>query len=182
MPCAARREGKSGGVTGDPPPGGPGRSATAAYAAFAAFGLFWGTWGASLPALRAAADVGEGALGTALLFVGVGALPAMWLAGRAVDRLGARVSGVLLVAMASAGVLTASTSLSWPGLAAGMLVVGATSGAADVAENALAGLAEQRSGRRVITTSHAVFSSFVVAGSLGGGAMRAAGLGGAGVF
>ena len=56
-----------------------------------------------------------------------------------------------------------------------MTLVGAASGAADVAANALAGLAEQRSGHRVITISHAVFSSFVVIGSLGTGALHATG-------
>jgi MFS family permease len=149
----------------------------AAHAAFAAFGLFWGTWGAALPALRGATALDDAALGTALLFVGLGALPAMLLTGRAVDRFGARITGALLIALALAGVLTASIAHDLPSLAVGMALVGATSGAADVAGNALAGLAEARSRRRVITTSHAVFSLFVVIGSLGTGVLRAAGAG-----
>jgi MFS family permease len=151
------------------------RTTIASHSAFAAFGMFWGTWGAALPALRDAAGVDEAALGTALLFVGLGALPTMLLTGRAVDRFGARIAGPLLVAMALAGVLIAVIARDLPSLALGMAIVGAASGAADVAENALAGLAEQRSGRRVITISHAVFSSSVVVGSLGAGALRAAG-------
>ncbi|VTR75976.1 MFS transporter [Cellulomonas hominis] len=151
------------------------RTTTASHTAFAAFGLFWGTWGAALPGLRDAAGVDDAALGTALLFVGLGALPAMLLTGRAVDRFGARTAGPLLCALAVAGVLTAWFARDLPTLATGMALVGATSGAADVAGNALAGLAEQRSGGRVITLSHAVFSSFVVIGSLGTGALRAAG-------
>lgn len=141
----------------------------------AAFGLFWGTWGASLPALRESAQVDEAQLGTALLFVGLGALPAMLLTGRAVDRFGARITGALLVTLAISGVLMTWVAGDFVTLAIGMLLVGATSGASDVAENALAGLAEQRSGRRVITISHAVFSSFVVVGSLGTGALLAVG-------
>jgi len=148
---------------------------TASYASFAAYGIFWGTWGAALPALRDAAAVDEAALGTALLFVGLGGLPAMLLTGRAVDRAGPRVAGALLVLLGLGGVLAAAVAGDLSTLVVGMALVGATSGAADVAQNALAGLAEQRSGRRVITTSHGIFSSFVVAGSLGGGAMRAAG-------
>jgi MFS family permease len=151
------------------------RTSAASHGAFAAFGLFWGTWGAALPALRSAAGLDAAALGTALLFVGVGALPAMLLTGRAVDRLGARIAGPLLAVMALAGVLTAALARDLPTLALGMAVGGAASGAADVAANALAGLAEQRSGRRVITLSHGVFSSFVVLGSLGTGALRAVG-------
>lgn len=153
------------------------RVAAASYSAFAAFGAFWGTWGAALPALRSAAGVDEAELGAALLFVGLGALPAMLLTGRLVDRFGTRTAGWLLIALALAGLLMTSTARDLPTLAAGMALVGATSGAADVAANALAGLAEQRSGRRVITLAHGVFSSFVVIGSLGTGALRAAGAG-----
>jgi len=158
------------------------RNSAASHLAFAAFGLFWGTWGAALPALRDAAGIDEAALGAALLCVGLGALPAMLLTGRAVDRFGARIAGLLLVALALAGVLAAGLARDLVTLCVGMLLVGATSGAADVAGNALAGLAEKRSGGRVITISHAVFSSFVVVGSLGAGALLGAGAGVAAVF
>ncbi len=153
------------------------RTPAAAYSAFAAFGAFWGTWGAALPALRNAAGVDEAELGAALLFVGLGAMPAMLLIGRLVDRFGTRTAGWLLISLALAGLVLTSTARDLPTLAAGMALVGATSGAADVAANALAGLAEQRSGRRVITLAHGVFSSFVAIGSLGTGALRAAGAG-----
>jgi MFS family permease len=153
------------------------RSRVASHLSFAAFGLFWGTWGAALPALRSGAGLDDAQLGTALLFVGIGALPAMLLTGPAVDRVGARITGVLLVTLALAGLFTAILARGFASLAIGMLLVGATSGASDVAENALAGLAEQRSGGRDITISHAVFSSFVVVGSLGTGTLRTAGAG-----
>lgn len=158
------------------------RSSLASHSSFAAFGVFWGTWGAALPALRDAADVDGAALGTALLFVGLAGLPAMLLTGRAVDRYGARIAGPLLGALAAAGVLIAVLARDLPTLVVGMAVVGAASGAADVAANALAGLAEQRSGGRVITVSHGVFSASVVVGSLGTGALRAAGAGVVPVF
>lgn len=145
----------------------------APHLAFAGFGLFWGSWGAALPGLRDTAGLTDAQLGTALLFVGLGALPAMALTGRAVDRFGARVTGVPLVGLALTGVLLAVTARDLVTVSVGMLLVGATSGAADVAANALAGFAERRSGRRVITLAHAVFSSFVVVGSLGAGALRA---------
>lgn len=151
------------------------RTTTASLSAFAAFGLFWGMWGAALPALRSASDLDDAALGTALLFVGLGALPAMFFTGRLVDRFGSRIAGPLLITLAVAGVLTAFFAHNLLTLIVGMTLVGATSGAADVASNALAGLAEQKSGRRIITIAHAVFSSFVVIGSLGTGALRTAG-------
>lgn len=143
--------------------------------AFAAFGMFWGTWGAALPALRDAAGLTEAQLGGALFCVGLGALPAMLLTGRAVDRFGVRITGLLLVSLAAAGVLLAANARDLLSISVGMLMIGATSGASDVAANALAALGEARSARRVITLGHAVFSAFVVIGSLGTGALRTAG-------
>lgn len=148
---------------------------SASYSAFAAFGLFWGAWGAALPALRERADTDTAGLGIALLFIGAGALPAMFFTGRAVDRFGARIAGLFLVALAGAGVVIVMTGDSWTTMVIGMALVGATSGAADVAANALAGSAEERSGGRVITVAHGVFSSCVVIGSLGTGALLAFG-------
>src|SRR5919198_2949198 len=66
-----------------------------AFIAFAAFGSFWGVWGASVPRVQHQAGIGAGQLGFALLFVGAGALPAMLLAGRALDRWGLTVAAVV---------------------------------------------------------------------------------------
>lgn len=136
------------------------------YAAFTAFGVFWGTWGAALPALRDRAGVSQGELGTALLFVGVGALPAMLLTGRAVDRFGSRSAAVPLIALAVAGLTVAAGARSWASLVVGMLLVGVTSGAADVAINTVSGQVEHDSARPVLTRAHGVFSLAVVAASL----------------
>lgn len=147
----------------------------APYLAFAAFGVFWGTWGSVLPALRDLGGLSAAELGGALLWIGVGALPAMMFTGRAVDRFGVRITGLLLITLAAAGVLLAWQAHDLLSISVGMLLIGATSGSSDVAANALAALGEARSSRRVITLSHAVFSTFVVAGSLITGAMRTAG-------
>src|SRR4051812_7980415 len=78
-----------------------------AFAGFAVFGAFWGVWGASIPAIRDQAGVTEGQLGAALLFIGAGALPAMPLSGRAVDRWGLPAAAVLLALLGGAGGLGA---------------------------------------------------------------------------
>lgn len=152
------------------------RAAYAPYAAFAAFGVFWGAWGAALPALRTQAGVSDGQLGTALLFVGLGALPAMALTGRAVDRFGLRVAAWLLVALAGAGLFIGATADGVGLLIAGMLVVGGASGAADVAINTLAGRAERATAKPLLTRSHGLFSVGVVVSSLSTGALLGAGL------
>lgn len=150
------------------------RAAYAPYAAFAAFGIFWGAWGAALPALRTQAGVSEGQLGTALLFVGLGALPSMALTGRAVDRFGLSVAAWLLAALAGAGLLITSGAHGMVLLVLGMLVVGAASGAADVSINTLAGRAEHVSAKPLLTRSHGLFSVGVVVSSLATGALLGA--------
>jgi MFS family permease len=151
------------------------RQTRAAYAGFAAFGAFWGAWGASVPAVREQAGLTDGQLGTALLLVGVGALPAMLLTGRAVDRWGHRVTAVLLLTLGIAGVAVALTGQGFLSLSVGLAALGAASGAADVAINAAAGSAERASARPVITRAHGVFSASVVVASLGTGLLRSTG-------
>jgi predicted MFS family arabinose efflux permease len=145
------------------------------YLGFAAFGIFWGMWGAILPALREQASLDDSQLGAALVFVGAGALPAMLLSGRAVDRLGPQVTGFALIGLGIAAALVGILAHDALSASLAMLLLGAASGAADVAINSLAGFAEQQSGTRVITRSHAVFSTLVVAGSLAAGALRSLG-------
>ncbi|MEU4829321.1 MFS transporter [Streptosporangium sp. NPDC023615] len=129
-----------------------------------------------MPLIRDQAGLTDGQLGTALLFVGAGALPAMLVTGRAVDRWGLRVAALLLVGLGATGALVAVASRDVWSLSAGLALLGAASGAADVAINAAAGAAERGSGRPVITRAHGTFSSMVVAGSLAAGLSSALGL------
>ncbi|WP_238011189.1 MFS transporter [Dactylosporangium sp. AC04546] len=142
---------------------------TPPFVSFAAFGAFWGVWGASVPRVQHQAGVDDGLLGLALLCIGAGALPAMLLAGRALDRWGPRVAAGAIAALGVAGAGLALTAVNLACLCAGLAVVGATSGAADVAMNAVAGRAEQVAGRPVITRAHGVFSTLVVLASLATG-------------
>jgi len=156
----------------------PHRLAWASYASFAAFGVFWGTWGASIPRIRSQAGISDGQLGTALLFIGAGALPAMLLTGRIIDRFGVRITGaVTLFLLGASGLIVALTTTGFVSLCFGLLLVGATSGAADVAINAAAGSAEKLAATPVITHSHGMFSAFVVVSSLVTGLSTALGAG-----
>ena len=148
----------------------------ASFLAFAAFGAFWGAWGASVPRVQDQAGVGDGELGVALLFVGAGALPAMLLTGRALDRFGLRVAAGLIAALGLAGAVLAVVAVDVVTLSAALALVGATSGAADVAMNSVAGRAESEAGRPVITRAHGVFSAAVVVTTLLTGAAAAADL------
>ncbi|MER6170782.1 MFS transporter [Streptosporangium sp. NPDC001681] len=129
-----------------------------------------------MPAIRAQAELGDGELGTALLFIGAGALPAMLVTGRAVDRWGLRVAALLLVTLGAAGTLVAVAGRDFWSLSAGLALLGASSGAADVAINSAAGSAERASGRPVITRAHGTFSALVVVGSLSAGLLGVLGV------
>ena len=144
--------------------------AKAAYLAAAAFGAFWGTWGSAVPRVRDQAGLDDAQLGTALLFISAGGLPAMLLTGRALDRWGLRCTAVLIAALGATGLAMAVTAGGLASLCAGLVAVGAASGAADVALNSVGGRAEQHSGRPVITRCGAMFSAMVVVSSLATGA------------
>jgi MFS family permease len=143
---------------------------------FGAFGAFWGAWGATLPAVRSHAAVDDGQLGLALLCVGAGALASMRLAGTLVDRWGAPALPASLAAFAAAAALP-GLATSPAGLSAALLILGATSGALDVAINAEGVRSEAATRRPVLSLAHGTFSACVVAGSLAAGALRAAGAG-----
>ena len=145
-----------------------------AYASFAVFGAVWGAWGASVPAIRDQAGLTAGELGTALLFVGAGALPAMLLAGRGVDRWGTRATALLLVLLGGVGVATVVAAQGMLSLAVALAMLGASSGAADVAINTGAGAAQRAHGGAVIACAHAAFSAAVVVASLITGVLRGA--------
>ena len=153
-----------------------GISAIPVFAGFATFGSFWGTWGASIPRVKAQAGIDDGQLGVALLFIGLGALPTMFIAGRAVDRWGSRVSTFALLALGLSGVASVALASDLPGLCVGLPVVGAASGGSDVAINSTAGRAGRGSAQPVIARANGVFSSFVVLSSLATGLLSPLGL------
>jgi MFS family permease len=145
-----------------------------ALVGFGAFGVLWGAWGAELPAIQSHAGVDDGELGLALLCIGVGAMLAMRPTGALVDR----SRGVLPTACVLLGATAVGPALatSVVGLACTLALLGACSGAMDVAINAEAADAESE-GEPLMNLAHATFSACVVASSLSVGALRELGAG-----
>ncbi|HVD24550.1 MAG TPA: MFS transporter [Gaiellaceae bacterium] len=143
---------------------------------FAALGIFWGAWGAALPAVQRSSGASDAQLGLALLLVGFGALLSMRGTGVLLDHLGPRLTPVSVALFGLTGVLPALAGSPLQ-LCAVLFVIGATSGAMDVAINADAVREEAASGRPLLNVAHASFSAAVVAGSLGTGLLRWAGAG-----
>jgi MFS family permease len=141
---------------------------------FAALGIFWGAWGAALPAVQRRSGATDAELGLALLLLGFGALVSMRATGVLIDRIGPRLTPISVGLFGLAAVL--------PGLAgspvelyAFVLLVGAASGAMDVAINADAVHWEVRVGRPILNLAHACFSAAVVFASVATGLLRWAG-------
>jgi MFS family permease len=145
-------------------------------AGFGAFGLFWGAWGAILPAVKAEAGVTDGQLGGALLCIGLGALFSMRFTGYLIDRYGGVVLPVAVLLFAVCGVLPALAG-SAVALGGALFLLGATSGATDVAINATGSAAEAASGKPLMNLAHGLFSIAVVIASLSTAGLRAAGAG-----
>jgi MFS family permease len=148
---------------------------------FACLGAWWGAWGALLPAIQQSAGVEDGELGTALLFVGLGALVSMRLTGSLIDRLGDVVLPVTVAVFAVAGLLPGFAQGVWA-LAAALLVVGAGSGALDVAINTVSARYESATGERLMNLAHAMFSVGVIAFAGATGLLRTLGLGPRGIL
>jgi MFS family permease len=145
-------------------------------AGFAALGAFWGAWGAVLPAVQDGAHASDAELGLALLLVGLGALGSMRATGALIDRLGSRTTAATVAALGLAAFLPGLANQPAQ-LALALFVLGAASGAMDVAINAEGVLEEETSGRPVLNLAHAAFSGAVVASSLIAAGLRAAGAG-----
>ena len=115
------------------------------------------------------------------MLVGVGALVSMRATGVLIDRSGRDVTPIAVGVFGATAILPAAAGS--PGeLYVFLLLLGAASGAMDVAVNADAVRAERRSGRSLLNLAHACFSGAVVVASLGTGALRAAGAGAGVVF
>lgn len=125
---------------------------------FATNGLVIGAYAASLPLLRERLGLTEVQLPVLLLCVGVFAIAAMQVAGRLVDRLGARP--VVLVgfpALAVAALILGLTP-SFPLALVGAALLGLGNGTVDIAMNAFGVRVEQARGRPIMSLLHALWS------------------------
>lgn len=146
-------------------------------AGFVVLGLFWGAWASVLPSVQLATGTSKAALGVAMLFVSLGSIPAMFLlAGRAVDRFGARAVAIGCAVFAAATTLP-GLATSFPALVVALALTGSASGFLDVGINANAGRIESLSGARLMPLAHGLYSTGVLVGAVGAGIARGAGAG-----
>lgn len=149
---------------------------TAVFVVFAVCGSATGSWAPRVPALTRQVGAVPGSLGLALLGASIGMLISASVAGRLIERLGARtviavatvVVAVVLPLIGSAG------SVAW--LAIALVGFGLSMGLMDVAMNIAAVSVERRLSRGIMPTFHAGYSFGALAGSLGAGLAAQLGL------
>ena len=145
--------------------------------AFTTLGLFWGAWAAVLPSVQEATGASKGALGLALLFVTLGAIPAMlFVGGPTVERFGPRAVAVTCAAFAAAATLPGLAD-SLPTLMLALAAAGAGSGALDVGINANAARIEADTGARLMPLAHGLYSVGILVGAVTAGLARSHGAG-----
>lgn len=125
---------------------------------FAVLGIVAGAWGVHIPSVKEVYGLSEGSLSLVLVAAAVGAVSALFIAGRAIGRLGARnavaVAGVLMGLMLMLVV-------HWPGyvtLLLAMLVFGSTMSVYDVGINTEGSALEAAGGRPIMGGLHGMFS------------------------
>lgn len=121
-------------------------------------GSLFGTWASRIPALVERFRLSEDRLGLLLLCIALGAITAFPFAGRLSDRIGAnqasrRLAGLYVVALGA----VACAPTVWS-LGAFLVLFGAALGGLDVAMNAWGAEVEQRHGRPIMSSFHAMFS------------------------
>jgi predicted MFS family arabinose efflux permease len=152
------------------------RARIVVVAAFSGLGVAWGAWGAVLPGVRDATGASESEIGLALLFVAVGAVPAMLATSRLLVRWPRATLPAALVLLGAA-FATVGASSSVAQLAAALFVTGAFSGLVDVAANIVTTRLAAVAGRSLLQLGHGSFSASVVVAALATGVARDSGAG-----
>lgn len=139
------------------------RSATSTV--FLIHGIMVGTWVAQIPWVQANLKITNTELGLALLFIAVGAVVAMTVAGQALTRISSRrmVRSAALVCIVVFPL--ALVSPSWLTLALSLFAFGATNGAMDVSMNAHGIGVERALGKPIMSSLHGFWSLGTLVGA-----------------
>lgn len=145
------------------------RTPWAAIAAvFILNGALFGIWASRVPAVAETYGLTHTRLGFLLLALAAGAVCSFPIAGKAIDRFGA-VTVTRLIALAyPVTLILLPLSPNALMLGAALFLFGAAHGAMDVAMNGWGAEVERRSGRRMMSSFHAMFSFGAGMGALSG--------------
>lgn len=137
--------------------------------AFVVNGFTAGTFVARIPDIKEILAISDGVLGLSLLFVSIGVFVGLGPAGRNSARYGSRP----VILWGTLGIVISLPIVGWlPSLGFawfGLFIFGFALATQDVAMNAHAVVIEQRAGRRLMSTFHAMFSVGTLFGGILGG-------------
>ena len=152
------------------------RARVACAGTFFIHGAMMASWVPHVATVQHTLSLGPGLLGLALLGLAGGAVvampPAGWLIGRVGSRAVTMLAGLLFAAVLALPVVAPSLAL----LAGVLVLLGAASGAMDVAMNAQAVAIERPYGRPIMSSFHALFSVGGLAGAGLAGLLLTAGV------
>jgi len=143
-------------------------------------GAVLASWLPHIPAVKSRLGAGDARLGLALLGMAAGSVVALSLAGWLVGRLGSRVATSVATVLFCLAMPLPLWSPSLTGLALTLALLGACNGLLDVSMNAQAAALQERLGRPIMSSLHALFSVGGVAGALLAAGAIGAGVGAAG--
>jgi MFS family permease len=143
---------------------------------FLIHGLIVSAWISRIPAIQEALSLSASRLGLILMAPGLGSLVAMPLTGMAIDRFGSRpITLIATLNFCLSLALAGFAPTAWT-LAAALVFCGGSAGAMDVAMNAQAVHVEERAGRPLMSSFHALFSVGGMAGAALGGLFASRGV------
>ncbi len=148
---------------------------------FFVIGFAAGAWAPLVPFAKQRLALGDGALGLALLCLGLGSIIAMPLAGALAARIGCRRVLVAAAAVACLAFPLLATVSSLPLFAAALFAFGVGIGSLDCVINIQAIVVERDSGRPMMSGFHALYSLGGFAGAGVASALLAVNLGSLGV-
>ena len=146
---------------------------TAVAAAFLIHSAVSGTWAPRLPAIKESLGLSDGELGTALVGLAIGLVVGTRVAGAPIDRWGSRPFMRAGFPLLAATLLLPGLAGSGPTLFLALVVLGAVSGALDVAMNAQGIEVERTLGKPILSGLHGLWSVGLGLGA-GGAALAAA--------
>jgi predicted MFS family arabinose efflux permease len=143
-------------------------------AAFFVHGAISGSWAARVLFVKQDLDLGEGALGLALLGSAVGSVIATLVSGALVARMGSRSVTRVAVALACAALVGPALASDLATLWLALFVLGGALGALDVAMNAQGVVVQHAYERSIMSSWHGVWSLGAGAGAAAAGVAIAA--------
>jgi len=152
------------------------RSRVSVAVLFLVHGLVFSNWVSRIPDVQSHLGLRASELGLALLGVAAGSIVSMPIAGILMARSGTAVvaAGSSLAFCVALGLPALARNAAELGIALGVLGLGA--GAMDVSMNAQGVAVEERYGRSLMSSLHALFSIGGMAGAAFGGAVASAGI------